>query len=208
METVVTEAFQWLMKDGLPVWLAILGLMLVLVIHAWLIKADPAGIIRNLLNMRKRQLENMLTQEFLSSETRALIERELRQRSLWKLTGVFEHRLQDAAVLFIARYNVRAAYLSKWRSWLSECEGQICFNRTWYWICYWLFWLSTAINTTIWGTIVYLVGRKLGTDHVAPALIICAVPWFMWLLFTLIPTRAMTREMELHLQEFNRASQA
>jgi len=203
MGTVVTEAFTWLKQDGAPAWLALFIVMIVLVAHSWMVKADPAGIIRSLLSIKKRRLEGMLTQEFLSPETRTLVERELRQRSLYKLTGIFEHRLQDTAVLFNTRFNVRADYLSKWRSWLSEHNGKICFSRKWYRISYWLFWAGAAIDTALWGGIAFLIGWELGVDRLWPALVICAIPWFLWLLFTMVPTRAMTCEMEAALTKFN-----
>lgn len=208
METIVTEAFEWLKRDGAPVWLALFVVMAVLVIHSWMVKADPAAIIRSLLNVKKRRLENMLKQRYLTKETRTLIERELRQRSLWKLTRLFEHRLQDTAVLFTARFNVRADYLSKWRNWLSEREGQICFNRTWYQICLVLFWIGAVFDTAVWGGVVFTAAQKLSADYFAPALFFSTVPWLLWLIFTRVPMPAMTREMELRLQEFNKISQA
>ncbi|MEC4256747.1 hypothetical protein VJV57_26410, partial [Escherichia coli] len=118
MEAILTQAFEWLTKNGTPGWLILLAIlfgMFVLVVHAWLVRADPAGIARSLMNSEKRRLEHMLTQAYLTPQTLTLIHRELRQRSLWKLTRLFNHRLQDLAVLFAAHFNVRASYLSLWR---------------------------------------------------------------------------------------------
>ena len=103
MDAILTQAFEWVIRNGTPGWLilpAILFGMCVLVVHSWLVRADPAGITRSVISREKRRLEHMLTQEYLTSETRTLIERELRQSSLWKLTRLFNHCQQDLAVLF------------------------------------------------------------------------------------------------------------
>ena len=98
MDAILTQAFEWVIRNGTPGWLilpAILFGMCVLVVHSWLVRADPAGITRSVINREKRRLEHMLTQEYLTSETRTLIERELRQRSLWKLIRLFNHCQQE-----------------------------------------------------------------------------------------------------------------
>lgn len=58
----------------------------------------------------------MLTLDYLKDGADTLIEREFRQRSLWKLTRLFNHRLQDLSVEFAVHWNMRANYLSLWRT--------------------------------------------------------------------------------------------
>ncbi|MBZ6397836.1 MULTISPECIES: hypothetical protein [Pantoea] len=207
MDAILTQAFEWFTKNGTPGWLimpAILFGMCVLVVHSWLVRADPAGIARSVINSEKRRLEHMLTQEYLNRETRALIERELRQRSLWKLTRLFNHRLQDLAVLFAERYNVRASYLSLWRTWLSEREGKIHFNRTWYMICLCLSGLNVFISTTLLIAAGIIIFHGLSTGRaMLLMLLMTGFIWLPWLMLTLVPLPGMTRRMEAQLAVFN-----
>jgi len=91
----------------------------------------------------------MLTLDYLKGGADTLIERELRQQSLWKLTRLFSHRLQDLAVQFAVHWNVRANYLSLWCTWLSERDGKIHFNHTWYRIFLWMFRLNALVSTAM-----------------------------------------------------------
>lgn len=214
MEAILTQAFEWITKHGRPGWLllpAILFGMFVLVVHSWLVRADPAGIARSVINSEKRRLENMLTQEYLPKEAHTLIERELRQRSLWKLTRLFNHRLQDLSVLFAEHFNVRASYLSLWRTWLSEREGKIYFNRTWYRICLWLSGLNAMISTTMLIAAGIIIFHGLSTGRaMLLMLLMTGFIWMPWLTLTLtlVPLPGMTRKMEKQLATFNGRSQA
>lgn len=207
MDAILTQAFAWFTKNGAPGWLILLAIlfgMCVLVVHSWLVRADPAGIARSVINSEKRRLEHMLTQKYLTRETRTLIERELRQRSLWKLTRLFNHRLQDLAVLFAERYNVRASYLSLWRTWLSEREGKIHFNRTWYRVSLWMSGLNAFISTTLLIAAGIIIFHGLSTGRaMLLMLLMTGFIWLPWLMLTLVPLPGMTRRMEGQLAAFN-----
>lgn len=142
METVLTRVMELYLEGRLSAWLivptvfCVMGVMGVLVVHAWLVRADPAGIARSIMNIRRRRLEDMLSQSYLTPEIHTLVERELRQLSLWKLTRLFNPELQDLSVLFAARFSVRAGYLSLWRTWLTARDGKIRFSRVWHRICF------------------------------------------------------------------------
>lgn len=207
MEAIVTKAFELIEKEGGSVWLILPGVlvvMAVLVVHAWLVRADPAGIARSLVNGEKRRLELMLTQDYLKEGADTLIRRELRQRSLWKLTRLFNHRLQDLAVQFAVHWNVRASYLSLWRTWLSERDGKILFNHTWYKISQWMFRLSAVASTAILIILVVVFFHGL-TPWKAMILTLMLVVfiWFPWLLFTMVPFKSATREMLARVEAFN-----
>lgn len=85
MDAIAAKAFELMERVGLSVWLILLAVfvvMAVLVVHAWLVRADPAGIARSVINSEKCRLEHMLTLDYLKDEADTLIKRELRQRSL------------------------------------------------------------------------------------------------------------------------------
>jgi len=68
---------------------AVLVLMMVLVVHAWLVRADPPSNARSLINSERRRLEHILTPDYPKDGAGTLFKRKLRQRSLWKLTRLF-----------------------------------------------------------------------------------------------------------------------
>lgn len=211
MDAVLTQLIALYIKEGLSVWLimsVVLMVMGVLVVHAWLVRADPAGIARSLINLRRRRLEDMLTQSYLTTETHALVERELRQRSLWKLTRLFNPGLQDLAVLFAMRFNVRASYLSLWRPWLTERDGKIHFSRLWHRICFWLFCLNALFCTAILGAaMVVLLTSLVAWKALLIILLLVAGAWFPLLMHTAVPPPGMTRKMESQLAAFNSTEQ-
>ncbi|MBK5017167.1 hypothetical protein [Pantoea sp. S62] len=103
MEAIVAKALELMGKEGGSLWLILPGLLVVMaihVVHALLVKADPAGIACSVIYSKRRRLEHMLTLDYLKDGPDTLIERELRQRSLWKLTRLFSYRLQNLAVEF------------------------------------------------------------------------------------------------------------
>jgi len=178
--------------------------MCILGVHSWLIRADTADIARSVMNSEKRRLEYMLMQEYLARQTRTLIERELRPRNLWKLTRLFNLRLQDLAVLFAERYNVRASYLSLWRTWLSEREGIIYFNRIWYRICLCLSGLNAFISITLLIAAGIIIFHGLSTGRaMLLMLLMTGFIWLPWLILTVIPLPGMTRRMKRQLADLN-----
>lgn len=207
METVLTRVMEMYLEGRLSAWLivpTVLCVMGVLVVHAWLVRADPAGIARSIMNIRRRRLEDMLNQDYLTPEIHTLVERELRQLSLWKLTRLFNPELQDLSVLFAARFSVRAGYLSLWRTWLTARDGKIRFSRVWHRICFWLFCLNALFCTAVLGTVmVVLLHSLISWKAFLIILLLVAFAWFPWLMHTAVPPPGMTREMERQLAVFN-----
>lgn len=85
-EAIVAKAFKLMELNRSSVWLIWPA---VLVVYAWLVKADPAVIARSLINTERRKLENMLTREHLKDGSDTFIKRELRQskRCRYSRTG-------------------------------------------------------------------------------------------------------------------------
>ncbi|EJL93138.1 hypothetical protein [Pantoea sp. GM01] len=176
----------------------------VLVVHAWLVRADPAGIARSLINSEKRRLDHMLTLDYLKDGADTLFKRELRQRSLWKLTRLFNHRLQDLAVEFALHWNVRANYLSLWRTWLSERDGKIHFSHTWYERFLWMSWLNILVSTGLMVAILVLLFKALiAWKAMVIAFMLVNFIWLPWMIFTMVPFRSATREMFDRVEAFN-----
>lgn len=207
MEAVLTRIIELYAEGRLSVWLivpTVFCVMGVMIVHAWLVRADPAGIARSLMNIRRRRLEDMLTQDYLPPDIHALVHRELRQLSLSKLTRLFNPELQDLSVLFAARFSVRPGYLSLWRTWLSARDGKIYFSRVWHRICFWLFCLNALFCTAVLGTVmVVLLHSLVAWKALLIILLLVAFAWFPWLMHTAVPPPGMTRKMERQLAAFN-----
>lgn len=207
MDAVLMRIMELYTEGKLSAWLivpTVLFVMGVLVVHAWLVRADPAGIARSLMNIRRHRLEDMLTRDYLTPEVHALVHRELRQLSLSKLTRLFNPELQDLAVLFAARFSVRPGYLSLWRTWLSARDGKIHFSRIWHRICFWLFCLNALFCTVVLGTVmVVLLYSLVAWKAFLIILLLVAFAWFPWLMHTAVPPPGITRKMEGQLAVFN-----
>lgn len=204
MQPAMTDAVKLILQYGSPAILAIVIVMICSVIYVWLIKADPVRAMRGMLNIRKERLETLRKQDFLSEEARALAELELRQRSLYQLTGIFYHRLQEPAVQLITRYKLRARYLAQWRRWLDEKDGQIVFERKPWRRAWRFFFCFTLVNTMMVFLATGFFAFHFGFEFAAPLLFaLTAFWWLPWLLFTSVPPPAMTEALEARLREFN-----
>lgn len=114
MESIAAKAFESFTVGGASVGLisaALISLMCVLVVYSWLVRADPFGALRGLVNHRRQRLETIRTRPWLSKEATDLADLELRQISLCQLTGIFDYRLQEPAVKLITHFRLRACYL-------------------------------------------------------------------------------------------------
>jgi len=110
---------QWMNQYPKTGWLLLFIYIVLGVVRHRVINAESGSVFRGLLNLRKRRLEQMLTQPYLNKNAVSLAKRELRQRSLYRLTGLYNYRLQDLAVIMCDRYGLRAGYLKPWRNWLE-----------------------------------------------------------------------------------------
>jgi len=123
------EIVEFIMSNGPTGILTFLALIVVSIICAWLIRVEPASLIRGLFNRNIRRLEKLLASRYLSGFTRKRALLEFNQLSNIRLSGLIEPRLANAAVQFTLCYGLRSQYLKPWRSWLSEHEGRIEFDR-------------------------------------------------------------------------------
>lgn len=201
----IIEAVELFFKFGSQVWLMMAGLMMATLVYAWLVKANPTELIRYLLNRKKQRLIKLRTMDFLSDEAKELAERELKQLELHPLTGIFNYRLQPLAVEFCHRFNQRSRYLAAWRRWLSEHNGKISFDRKWYRRAWRGFaYVNLPLSFGLVLAISFLVGWKAGIEYIAPVIWLNMITWcFPWLMFSSVPTPAMTRVLEADLKVFN-----
>jgi hypothetical protein len=196
---------EWIGQNGWAAWFLLLIYMTVGVIREWLIKAGAAGTLNGVINLRKRRYEKMLTLQYLSAEARNLAKRELSQRSLYQLTGIYNYRLQNLAVLLCDRFDLRARYLAPWRSWLDERDGQLVFNAKWYRRAWRAFaWVCLPVTSMLMLGLSILFATRYDMEMLAPFMLLnIVIWWFPLLMITLVPTPSMTQKMQARLQQFN-----
>ena len=83
---------QWMNQYPKTGWLLLCIYIALGVVRHRVINAESGSVFRGLLNLRKRRLEQMLTQPYLNKNAVRLAKRELRQRSLYRLTGLYNYR--------------------------------------------------------------------------------------------------------------------
>lgn len=147
----------------------------------------------------------MLTQPYLNEKTIRLAKRELRHRSLYRLTGLNNYRLQDLAIALCDHYNLRAGYLRPWRYWLKEQNGQIVFSRKWHRFRWHIFLAMQIANTALLTVFIVYINLHASAEMIAPLMMLYLVVWwFPCLMATSVPFPAWTREMEAYLEKFNK----
>lgn len=195
---------QWMNQYPKTGWLLLCIYIALGVVRHRVINAESGSVFRGLLNLRKRRLEQMLTQPYLNKNAVRLAKRELRQRSLYRLTGLYNYRLQDLAVIMCDRYGLRAGYLKPWRNWLEERDGRIVFNRKWHCFRWRLFLVGQIVNTVLLILFIMYIISHSSAEMIAPLMLLfMLVWWFPWLMITSVPTPRWTREMEVYLEKFN-----
>ncbi|MCL6746881.1 hypothetical protein [Kosakonia sp. R1.Fl] len=196
---------EWLWIHGWAGWSILLGLMVIGILHSWFVKTEPASIVRGVLNFRKHRLESMLKETFTNPKVHGIVTQELNQKNLYKLTGLVDHRLQDAAIIFLSRFNLRARYLAPWRYWLTEKDGGIRFDKKWYRLARKLFvWVNLPFSTMFLIFLVYQFGHSFDQKYIAPFLLFnIVVWWFPWLMLSSVPKPSSTNELEMRLIIFN-----
>lgn len=195
---------EWMNQYPKTGWILLLIYILLGVVRHRVINAESGSVFRGLLNLRKRRLERMLEQPYLNKNAISLVRRELRQRSLYQLTGLYNYRLQDLAIIFCDRYGLRAGYLKPWRNWLNEQEGQIVFKRKWHCFRWRIFLLVLFVNVILLVAFIMYIFSHASAEMIAPLIMFYVLLWlFPWLMVASVPTPAWTREMEAYLKKFN-----
>lgn len=195
---------QWMDQYPKIGWLLLLVYIVLGVVRHRVINAESGSVFRGLLNFRKRRLEQMLTQPYLNEKDIKLAKLELRQRSLYRLTGLYNYRLQDLSVIMCDRYGLRVGYLKPWRNWLKERDGQIIFNRKWHFFRWRLFLVGQIANAALLVAFIVFIVSQASAEMIAPLMMLFVlVWWFPWLMVTSVPTPAWTREMDAYLEKFN-----
>lgn len=200
----LTMIIQWMEKYPKTGWLLLIVYIVLGVVRHRLINAESGSVFRGLLNLKRRRLEQMLKQPYMDKNAVSLVRRELRQRSLYQLTGLYNYRLQDLAIVFCDRYGLRAAYLKPWRNWLNEKEGQIAFKRKWYCFRWRIFLAVLIVNVVLLAAFIMYIFSHASAKMIAPLIMLYVLVWFFpWLMVSSVPTPAWTREMEAYLEKFN-----
>lgn len=200
----LTMIIQWMEKYPKTGWLLLIVYIVLGVVRHRLINAESGSVFRGLLNLKRRRLEQMLEQPYLNKNAVSLVGRELRQRSLYQLTGLYNYRLQDLAIVFCDRYGLRAGYLKPWRNWLNEQEGQIVFKRKWHCFRWRIFLLVLIVNVILLVAFIMYIFSHASAEMIAPLIMFYVLLWlFPWLMVASVPTPVWTREMEAYLKKFN-----
>lgn len=200
---------QWMERYPRTGWGLLLLYLVAGVVRRRMINAEPGSVFRGLLNFRQRRLERMLNQAYLKKKDLRLVRRELRQRSLYQLTGIFEHRLQDMAVALCEGNDRRAGYLRHWRGWLKAHQGNIIFDRRIYAFHYCLSVTGTVLMTAVLFSMCQVFTEHQGFEGLYVFLMInIALWWFPLLLLITVPSPKMTDEMEALVARFNREEHA
>ena len=200
----LTMIIQWMEKYPKTGWLLLIVYIVLGVVRHRIINAESGSVFRGLLNLKRRRLEQMLKQPYMDKNAVSLVRRELRQRSLYQLTGLYNYRLQVLAIVFCDRYGLRAGYLKPWRNWLNEQEGQIVFKRKWHCFRWRIFLLVLIVNVILLVAFIMYIFSHASAEMIAPLIMFYVLLWlFPWLMVASVPTPAWTREMEAYLKKFN-----
>lgn len=211
-EKSVTEAKDFtelFLSHGWPVVIAFVTYHAVNMIFGWLGRTEPAGLFRAIFNRRRQHLEKMLTQPYLSRETRNLARAELNQLSCRKLTGFSDPRLQKALTRLCLRHNLPSRYFIRWRTYLSEKNGRIVFARRWYRLAWRFFiYFNLPVSTCYTGFLFYLAAQKY--DPVTAGFIMAffaGALYLPWLAMTVPMGPWPTKEMENYVNVYNASSE-
>jgi len=200
----LSAIIQWMDQYPKIGWLLLLVYIVLEVVRHRVINAESGSVFRGLLNFRKRRLEQMLAQPYLNEKDIRLAKLELRQRSLYQLTGLYNYRLQDLSVRMCNHYGLRPGYLKPWRSWLGEDNGKITFRRKWYCFCWCFFLLGQIINIILLVVFIIFINFHVSAEMIAPLILIFLfVWWFPLLMITSVPPPYLTRKMESYVGKFN-----
>jgi len=195
---------QWMGQYPLAGWGLLLLYIVAGIVRHRIINAESGSVFRGLLNFRRRRLEQMLTQPFLEKNEVMLARHELRQRSLYQLTGLFDNRLQPLAVKICHQNGLRAGYFRHWRGWLKEQQGRIIFDRPMYAFFYCLSLTAMLVITVMLVALSLIFYRQHGEDHLAIFIVSSGLLWWGPLLVLMaLPSPKMTNEMEAFIASFN-----
>ena len=178
--------------------------LLSLLVYTWLVKADPAAFFRDIKSSRQRRLEKIAGTNALSPNSRKLATREIRQRHNRWLTGLNDHRLQDACIRLCTTYNLLGNYFAPWRAWLTEDEGKIIFNWRMYRIMRILSVAGILTITAAYCLLMRVFVLRFGFENLAVFMVINLALWWGPLLMAMsVPGIKMTHRMVTHIERFN-----
>ena len=108
----LSTIIEWMDQYPKIGWLLLLVYIVLGVVRHRVINAE--SVFRGLMNFRKRRLEQMLAQPYLNEKDIRLVKLELSQRSLYRLSGLYNYRLQDLSVIMCDRYGLSVVANKNW----------------------------------------------------------------------------------------------
>lgn len=206
MTTLSPELMMWLMSLKGGAVITLFFWLLSLLVYTWLVKADPAAFLRDIKNSRQRRLEKIAGTNYLTPNSRKLATREIRQRHNRWLTGLDDHRLQDACTRLCVAYNLLGNYFAPWRAWLTENEGKIIFNWRMYRIMRILSVAGILTITAAYCLLMRVFVLRFGFENLAVFMVLNLALWWGPLLFAMsVPGIKMTHKMVTYTENFNRS---
>lgn len=195
---------EWIWLHGPQGLMLVVILMALKILHDWLIRTEPLSMLAGIFS-RTRRLEKILERHYLSDVNRELVLSELNQRCNYGQIGVREPRLQQAATRMTALCCLRPRYLKPWRTYLTERQGKIIFdkkryNRDWNFFRFINLPLTTLALLVMAVLFIPLFGLRM-----LPLIVVgnVAAWYFPWLLLTSPMAPRATAEMEACLERFN-----
>lgn len=206
--TGAKDFIELFLRQGSPVVVAFVLYRIINLVFDWLSRYEAAGLFRALFNRRRQHLEKMLSQTYLSRETRNLARAELNQMSRRKLTGFSEPHLQEKLTRICLRHNLPSRYFTRWRTYLSEKNGVIVFAGRWYRFV-WRFFLfiNLPLSTLYLGFMCDVFVKIYGLDKLVIILALNMLVWYLpWLVMTSPMAPPPTKEMENYISAYNASS--
>jgi len=171
---------------------------------------DNIEIVSSLLSRfrKKSRLRNLLKDDFLSPETRTRAKLELNQLNNMWLTGMLKPGVAKAAVILTTENNLRARYLSAWRTWLEEKDGQIKFCKSRYKVECCVFRsvgvLMGLLATFLISVIYHQEFYPKITPGIFPALVNLVILWGVVFMTAWVPGKKATLQMKRYIERYNK----
>jgi len=190
---------------GWPAGLIFIGVITSGVIYHWLRRAEPADLYKIVFNRGRRNLEHIVANKTLPKDIRDLAQAEINYLFSKKLTGFNNPRLQKKLINLAKCYYLRSRHFVGWRNYLSERNGKIIFNISWYkrnwkFFCF----INFPIITLALIAMILIFTEAIGIKQLPFIVLGNFSFWYLpWIMMTSpMPPKA-TNELVAYIDEFN-----
>lgn len=206
--TGAKDFIELFLQKGWPVVVAFVLYRIINLVFDWLSRYEAAGLFKAFFNRRRQHLEKMLSQPYLSRETRNLARAELNQMSRRKLTGFSDPHLQEKLTRICLRHNLPSRYFTRWRTYLSEKNGVIVFaGRLYRFVWRFFLFINLPLSTLYLGFMSYVFMQIYGFDKLFIILSLNMLVWYLpWLIMTSPMAPPPTNEMKNYISAYNASS--